>query len=934
MSAPELESRGLNWTLGISAAKEIQTLEKENILESNYEGHVEVTDKDTLFALTNVLCDGPIKNRREVDHGVNDHLWELTIHPPGKKLGLLSAQKSISPEVGVRTDPKSEKCIGPNENHPPVLGEPQNDNGDESIVKVSTKVGELRAFQVGSVLHLKYDMGSTTNLFLVVLSAQLADAYSSLHIVEDFVDDIVDQQAMKGVPAFVIAKDKQIDSFFPKFSAAFLGKTQKLNAALLGLCSCVSREDDTLFAAMEAPGIGDVFSCPHPFESVDEFLVLAEESWGNNHSDRCLFPPTPHGKVAYEKTKENTKGDPSKKNTSLFYKPKIKPIPEFSFSTTFPHTAEQFTNGRFRWIKYQKGLLQVMVGRMDRNRSTKKAQVLRSWKRDFDTLHDLLCAVEASWTVPDDSSKGLGNTVLQLYDSYLGPSDPLPPKPPILGRVEEAVVVSPPNDLPRVTAAALISTFLYTGHHDGSIRKWDLNTNMVLWRVKVFRDWSQFTNLVNGVRGITIHESDGGSHSLYTWSHFIEDETWEDRKPAKIKVVRENGTLSHILSCQVGEDDSNPLVNCITHGLCADNGSWKDTLFVGLEASALVDSYQTNYEDYDIEYSQDIAEGNILPFDIVSRKRLETWRGHRGPIRSLAAVTQKYLVSVSECPRTLFPESLILWDLKHPGVPLQRIDFYTEDERGKYPPFDCLIGGIAVHENKVVLGCDYGGKIVPIDLENGVGDPSLKPCGHAKLIKGKNEDVSTFRGCMAGIGNLSALASGVSGEVYIFSIDTLATSPFLDRDMTKKFSHERENDDVLKVLQSRAMATGVIQFPMSCGVKSRKRKVSRSIEHVGEADEGDDDDCDDWLGYGSGAPECIAMSGKWIVATYGNGGIMKSALPKEVAIEGNAVMRASTRPACGTEDFVVPHMEYLDNDDENNSPAVMQRDPGAPCSMM
>lgn len=135
----------------------------------------------------------------------------------------------------------------------------------------------------------------------------------------------------------------------------------------------------------------------------------------------------------------------------------------------------------------------------------------------------------------------------------------------------------------------------------------------------------------------------------------------------------------------------------------------------------------------------------------------------------------------------------------------------------------------------------------------------------------------------------------------------------------------------MKVRQSRSMATGVIKFSMNCGAKSRKRKVPLLMENVGE---GDDDDCGDWLGYSSGAPECIAMSGKWLVATFGNGGIMKSALPKEVAIEGNAVMCVSTRPACRTEDFVVPHLEYLDNDDNNNDLIVPQRDPGAPCSIM
>ena len=214
-----------------------------------------MTDKDTLFALTNILCDGPIKNRREDDHGVNDHLWELTIHPPGKNFGLVSAQKLILSDEGVLAGPNLEKCMEPDESCPPVSRRLKSEDSDESVLKASTKLGELQDFQVGSIVHLKYDMGSTTNLFLVVLSAKIADANSSLRVVGDFVDVTVYQQAMKRVPAFEIAKDKQMDTFFPKFSAAFLGKTQKLNVALLGLCSCVSREDDTLFAAMEAPGI-------------------------------------------------------------------------------------------------------------------------------------------------------------------------------------------------------------------------------------------------------------------------------------------------------------------------------------------------------------------------------------------------------------------------------------------------------------------------------------------------------------------------------------------------------------------------------------------------------------------------------------------------------------------------------------------------------
>jgi hypothetical protein len=477
------------WTLGVSTAKDKRGIDKENKGAATYDERVEVTDKDTLFDLTRLLCDGPIKDRREYDYGVDAHLWSLTFYQAGVKLA-----KRMSPLM--MTDATAERCIGPTDESSRPFEEFEGDDG-EVFVKVKTKIGELTALEVGGCVHLSYDMGTTTDLFLAVLSVEEADANSCLRLVKEDVGDIkADQLAIGGVLAYNLAKNKQIDAFYPKFSAAFLGKTQKLNVAILGLSLRVSRHDDSTFAAMEAAeSQNDVFFCPLPFDNMDDFLTLAEKAWAGSGCDRWLFPPTPEGKQAYDNVKKSLTGNPWASGSSLYYQSKIEPNEGFSFAKTFPLTAEQFSSGRFRWIRYQRGVLRVIVGRSDRDRQAKNDQVLRTWTRKFQTLHELLCAVEASWTLPDDPSKPLGSTLLPLHDVDLSPSNPLPPEPPTLGKAEEAVVVSPPNDLPRVGSRDKHSSLACQGIPRLDCRRTEVHG---------FGNWSARNNNTRGRRRVAL----------------------------------------------------------------------------------------------------------------------------------------------------------------------------------------------------------------------------------------------------------------------------------------------------------------------------------------------------------------------------------------------------------------------------------------------
>ena len=216
---------------------------------------------------------------------------------------------------------------------------------------------------------------------------------------------------MKKVPAYSLPKDQQIDAKYPSYAKEFLSRS--LAAVTLGLSSRVTREDDSTFSSMESGSSGnDILFCPLPFTDIDVFLTLVEEGFSNDFTEggmlrssfisRWPLPPTPKGK----ETAETLRAADAEVAGSFWaqcgpkrvylYHDNVEPNTEgFSFAKAFPKTHAQLTSGRFRWIKYQRGVLKVVVGRGagDDNRSAKKSQTLRQWKGPFATLHDLFLSL-------------------------------------------------------------------------------------------------------------------------------------------------------------------------------------------------------------------------------------------------------------------------------------------------------------------------------------------------------------------------------------------------------------------------------------------------------------------------------------------------------------------------------------------------------------
>jgi len=927
-----------------------------------YNDRIQVPSQTSLLELVTLLCNGPVKERRgQHDHDIDAHLWDLKVIPakasPEKKLQICS----------------------------PAGGMYSSDGDDaDTTVDPSHLVNNLQSLELGGTLCFKYDYGSPTIVMLKVLSisypgpeqgeqklefqcpVKTTEIVKTTKEDEEMVDDDecqkkTDQIDIAQVSAYAFDVSKQIDAFYPKLSKFMVDTDDNVvvKAINLGLSKRVYHKNDTMFCCMERWGIDEALSAQLPWDSMDDFLEVAEEVWtkkvsSHTKSMRCIYPPTSDGEEMYkeEKERDDARSDFAKSMNAemvFLYKSKDeldKKASEnqggvFNFATAFPRTAGQLTSGKFRWFRYETdGLLKVAVGRGSCHEHTgivsiKEEQVLRTWKRKFNSFHELLCAVEASWVHPDTSTHPSGSssvpvylsndTFLPEYDADLSPSSPRPPEPPIFSKKDDAVVISEAKGSAPVTFLALApeanrsSPSLYSGHKNGEVCKWNLETNKQIWKKQVFRnshclleEQAFDVHGLIGIRGIMVQESSSGEHLVYVWSHNYDSEDCD--QPNEIKVLNGNhGDQHHTLICEVDSDMAvHPIISCVVYSKLIYDDVWLDCIIVGLKATCACLPYNEKYTDYNIEEAEDFAYGNILPF--VGEDVEETWRGgHRGTIRSMAVTSDGYVLSCSEHPGHHFAEALILWSAKSPGVPLHRIDLYkggpnlTED---LFPPLRTLQGGIAVHGNKILIGGQYGDMIVPIDIDGIDGkedtQPSLVIKGYGKLGLRYHTDDS-FKGCLVGSGNAAITSNEGCEELYIFPLDSLGDNPDIVTDMRRrKFEEWDEHVDEFDetILRARSMALGQIKFRFQKEASASSKKEYSS---------------------NNGGPVAVAMKGRYVVAGFDSGSILKAKLlPEEFedGTKGSSNLYASSFLQDDTCDS--PHFDELDHPPEIPEQCIIQ----------
>ena len=858
------------------------------------------------------------------------------------------------------------------------------DDPDAHVLSSSTKL-DKSLLPEGYVLKVTYDYGSATilHLHLKVLSVKSQAVQSLLQYftLEADLPKMLDD--LKAVPAYQLPVDKHVDSFFPHASKAFLGyyvpvftgtdpnegvdigENKKVMGCLtFGLSAKISSEEDTVYVSMEdRTSSSDVLFCPSPIES-NELLQVVDKAWEprnrNDDTDGLRhirydyinrWVVAADNDVGYERISKMIKDDAGFGSKMLLFRlAKDRKQSGFQFEKVFPKTYAQLQSGKFRWFQYKKGVLRVVVGRGigQDSRQCETKQILRTWQYDFKSFHEMLCAVEASWVW--EGKELTADFVIDEFDTNLGPSNPLPNEPPCFGKEEDAIVISKCSNVKKlVTALAIVEecgkTVLYSGHHDGALTKWSLDSNEEIWSKSIYADGIEdfgevatsigiFVRETPGVAGIVVRPDPipkANQSIVYTWTdsyHGYPEKDFDERGASRLKAWSgKTGKFMNEYACDVGDDEEGnrafPSISTVVFCkiFCEELGTAMDSIVIGLHCRCETLDYDESYSDFDLEEAEELSEGNIVPFfeHSLGRKR-PSWRGQSGMIRSLAVVGTKYLVSLSIQKGTGHPDSIVLWSLNQPGTPLFRKDFWDPTRTLFKQQLSRLyeVCGISVKGNELLLADNNGDRVAVITVEEEGSRSFLKLHGYASIGNRYYEDEG-FHGRMASDNNHAIVAMETNPTAWIFPIEGLCTNSNLDRrdGNRRKFDayHDGEDDESLNAKRAaRELAVGKVTFPLWGGNQPTRKK--KKLDHLGpiSAFLNYDDDSD---GLGKGGPVQLALQGRHFVAGFANGTLAKFLLPEEFDKEDSSnkssANHLSSFSSLPSDEWYAPILECADD---------------------
>lgn len=567
-------------------------------------------------------------------------------------------------------------------------------------------------------------------------------------------------------------------------------------------------------------------------------------------------------------------------------------------------------------------------------------QVLRTWKYNFTSFHEMLCAVEASWVWKWQELTA--SYIIPEFDSDLGPSRPLPKEPTCYGGEEDAIVISHCGDAKKLVTALAISeeeeiTVLYSGHDDGTLSKWSLDTYEQIWSKNIYTDGTKdyrrhrscglYVKETPGVAGIAVRSDPKKKKPIiFTWTDAYKGYPsidFDDRGASELTAWSGvNGKFICKYVCDIGNDDkgspARPSISAVV--FCKvfyeDLNCVQDTILVGLHCCCDTLDYDETYSDFDLEASQDFSMGNIVPFLESSHGRaMDTWRGHNGMIRAMAVVREDYVVSVSITSGCGYPDQIILWSLEEAGVPLFRKDLYDYNQSNRFKSrLSRLadIDGIGVEDK-------HGDRIVSATLhDEGEEGPTIEINGYAGLGTKWYEDEG-FHGRMAVSDKYVSLAMEIDPTAWIYRITGNSSHKNLDRRDGNAFDFRADYhyDDSMESLQQRRsgreMAVGKVKFPLFGGNKPPRKKRKASTSMAAMIGFSTDDEKED--GFGRGGPVALAMRGRHIIGGFSNGSLVKFLLPDTFA-ETEPSLRANDRSSCGCLPSDEWHVPFLEREDD------------------
>jgi hypothetical protein len=346
-------------------------------------------------------------------------------------------------------------------------------------------------------------------------------------------------------------------------------------------------------------------------------------------------------------------------------------------------------------------------------------------------------------------------------------------------------------------------------------------------------------------------------------------------------------------------------VSCIVFASVTYSDRCEDSLLLGIDEQTEAPEYRDDFRDYDLDDAMDEYEGNILPINlsVMGGEERDTLRGQYGPIRAMAVVPDKYLVSVSMHSGSELPEKLIVWDLQDAGFPLCSITFFDPSQRPMQSVFSGMKGGIAICGSKVLLCGNYGDGLIPINLNERKGRLSLDMKDVLRLGQRLNDD-DCFHGHMVGSGKDAIVINTGATDAWLYDIASLVNLPNHEQECDGE-DEDEEHGNEIRILRDRSRAIGQISFPhRGGGAKKKKKKKKRKHGFDGFSEF----DCE--LFYSSGmrsdwkGPEVLAINGRYVLAGFRNGAILQgkrlpSSLGRHLLREyGTLASSSSPIPQC------------------------------------
>jgi len=176
------------------------------------------------------------------------------------------------------------------------------------------------------------------------------------------------------------------------------------------------------------------------------------------------------------------------------------------------------------------------------------------------------------------------------------------------------------------------------------------------------------------------------------------------------------------------------------------------------------------------------------------------------------------------------------------------------------------------------LADSYGDRIVTLTVEENDTHSWLKLHGYGP-IGNKYYDDGGFHGRMSMFGSYAVMANEINNTVWVFNVEGNSDHPELDRRDGNRREFDRGDSEIEddQKYTGRSVAVGKISFP-GFGGNPPKRKKKKFTFGYEAGFPRDDEEPDDEELLGAGGPVSLAIRGRYVVAGFTNGSIVRSSL--------------------------------------------------------